>query len=215
MPARVTYAIEWSCNIRRTLGDQALLDALGNRDLASPATAPLPDGRSPDLREWAKQCRRCPAHLDGVALGCLGRVALPLTRSDEQWLLGRLPHDLTTTAGCILASAIVDFGWDGGYAARLREADRERARRGEAPRYFACPEPCRRSSPSLEISSDQAFDMLFGEGHVAPGHTLLLALCFGLLPHDTPADQLALLSQDPATRHDALATMPSPGTTAP
>ena len=203
----ITYAVEHECEPRQQLGDLRLAElvatdhALVRRPLAAP-------------------CRDCPANALERPMGCFGTVQLPLAAADERWLLDRLPRDLSTTAGYTLHSALIDFGWDGGYAARLRAADRERVARGESLMHFESEQAILRDeagryrderrgeAPStrsdgrnerLDVDSNQAFDMLFGEGHVQAAHPLLLCLFFGLLPHDISPADLGVLSTDPSS----------------
>jgi hypothetical protein len=43
---------------------------------------------------------------------------------------------------------------------------------------------------SIEISSDQVFQMMFMVGPLAPTHCLMLSLFFGVIPHDTSLHDL-------------------------
>ena len=181
---RLTYAVDFACEPRRQLGDERLAElvATNHPRIRGPLTAP---------------CRDCPANALERQLGCFGTVALPLDAASERWLLDRLPRDLSTTAGYTLHSALTDFGWDGGYAARLRAEDAQRRRRGEAALCFEC-EVAARNEGELVVDASQAFDILFGEGHVQAAHPLLLCLFFGLIPHDTPPQALGSLRANPS-----------------
>ncbi len=183
----ITYAVQFDCEIRRQAGDHQLARHLATAS-ARPFTAP---------------CQGCPANPHARPLGCFGTVGQPLTAADEQWLLDRLPRDLSTTAGYMLHSALDDFGWDGGYAAQLRQADAARIAAGATPHHFANPVAARVDG-ALDINANQVFDLLFGEGHVQAAHPLLLCLFFGLVPHDTPPPRLAALRSQPATLRSLL-----------
>ncbi len=37
---------------------------------------------------------------------------------------------------------------------------------------------------NIDVSSDQLFQMMFMVGHLAPTHSLMLALFLGVIPHD-------------------------------
>jgi hypothetical protein len=191
----ITYAVELECDLRRELGERRLAAAVAsNHELTR--------------RPLVPPCASCAANALERSVGCFGTVALPLLEADEQWLLARLPRDLLTTAGYMLHSALGDFGWDGGYAARLRAADKERLARGEPPEHFASPVAIR-SEGELGVDADQLFDMLFGEGHVQAAHPLMLCLFFGLIPHDTSPVELAALRTNPAGLAGRL-TLPTP-----
>lgn len=120
----------------------------------------------------------------------MGLVPTPIPRLAEEWLLDRLPHNLSTTAGAIICSAMADFGWDGRHAARLR---------ADPSRTFELATPLVRDDGSplaLRLTSDQAFDMALGAAHVRRAHTLLVSLAFGVIPHNTPPDRLGLLFRE-------------------
>ncbi len=143
------------------------------------------------LEAHAPACVGCPANVAGEAYGCVGYVGYPIERDTERWLLGRLPESGDCTAGWLLERAVADMGWSGAGAARMREAgdtffesDTALVLRWET------------EEETFSLSSDQVFEMLFGLGNLRPSHLGLLALFFGVLPHDLPPEALA-----PALRH--------------
>jgi hypothetical protein len=191
----ITYAVELACDLRSEIGEHRLAELVASNHQLT-------------RRPLVPPCADCRANVLERPVGCFGTVALPLPEVDERWLLGRMPRDLHTTAGYMLHSALGDFGWDGGYAARLRAADRDRLARGEPPEHFESPVAIR-GEGELGVDADQLFDMLFGEGHVQATHPLMLCLFFGLIPHDTRPAELAALRTDPSCLAGHL-TLPAP-----
>lgn len=131
------------------------------------------------LDEVAAHCTSCPAGLPRE-FACHRRIRYPVPEHVEQWLMARLPERLGTTAGALLVRGLGEFGWDGAAAAKLRAAGNT---------YFESRVAygVRWDSPdgSIEISSDQLFQMMFMVGNLAPTHCLMLALFLGVIPHDT------------------------------
>ncbi len=146
-------------------------------------------------------CKTCPANLPRE-LACHRRIRYPIPEHVEEWLMGRLPESLACTAGALLVRSIGEFGWDGATTAKLRAA---------GTTYFESRAPygVRWASPdgsSIELSSDQLFQMMFMVGHVTPAHALMLALFCGVIPHDTPIRDLT----DEAGQARALANVNVP-----
>lgn len=199
----LAYSVAAPCELRRDLGEAALLALAVRPDPAgAEAAAPLAAARA----RAASLCADCRANARRRPLGCAGWVPTPIPEVGERWLLARLPRTLASTAGAILASAVEDFEWDGRYAARLR---------AEPGGTFAARAPLTQpdgARGALCLTSDQAFDMLLGAAHVRRAHPLLLALAFGLVPHDTPPDALGALRADPAGLWPLLAAaaLPTP-----
>jgi hypothetical protein len=112
-----------------------------------------------------------------------------------------LPSTLGCTAGALLARGLGEFGWDGAPAARLR---------GAGTTYFESRAPYgvrwKDGTRTIEISSDQLFQMMFLVGNLAPTHCLMLALFCGVLPHDISLHDL----KDSAGRTRALAAVTLP-----
>jgi hypothetical protein len=110
------------------------------------------------------------------------------------------------TAGTLLARGLGEFGWDGAPAARLRSA---------GTTYFESRAPYgvrwQHDRGTIEISSDQLFQMMFMVGNLAPTHCLMLVLFCGVLPHnidifdlkDSDCRTRALTIADLATEPDA------------
>jgi hypothetical protein len=143
-----------------------------------------------------EHCKVCPAHLSRE-LACHRRIRYPIPEHVEAWLMGRLPESLACTAGALLVRSIGEFGWDGAPTAKLRAA---------GTTYFESRAPygVRWAAPdgsSIELSSDQLFQMMFMVGHVTPAHALMIALFCGVIPHDTPIRDLT----DEASQARALA----------
>ena len=130
------------------------------------------------LDDVAGHCATCPAGLPRE-FACHRRIRYPIPEHVEAWLMSRLPTTLDCTAGTLLARGLGEFGWDGAPAARLRSA---------GTTYFESRAPYgvrwQNDRGTIEISSDQLFQMMFMVGNLAPTHCLMLALFCGVLPHD-------------------------------
>jgi len=132
----------------------------------------------------ADHCAKCPAELPRE-FACHRRIRYPIPERVEQWLMARLPEHLGCTAGALLVRGLGEFGWDGSPTAKLRAA-------GDTYFESRVAHGVRWESPdgSIEISSDQLFQMMFLVGHLAPTHSLMLALFLGVIPHDTSLHDL-------------------------
>jgi len=143
----------------------------------------------------AGHCASCPAGFPRP-FGCHRRIRYPIPEHVEAWLMSRLPGTLDCTAGTLLARGLGEFGWDGAPAAQLRAA---------GTTYFESRAPYgvrwQAEQGTIEISSDQLFQMMFMVGNLAPTHCLMLALFCGVLPHDISIHDL----KDNASRARALA----------
>jgi hypothetical protein len=130
------------------------------------------------LDEVADQCASCPAKLPRE-FACHRRIRYPIPERVEEWLMARLPTTLGCTAGALLVRGLGEFGWDGEPAAKLRAA---------GTTFFESRAPYgvrwQGDDGTIEISSDQLFQMMFMVGHLAPTHCLMLALFCGVIPHD-------------------------------
>jgi hypothetical protein len=133
---------------------------------------------SAPLDEVAGHCATCPAGLPRE-FACHRRIRYPIPEHVEAWLMSRLPTTLDCTAGTLLARGLGEFGWDGAPTAKLRSA---------GTTYFESRAPYgvrwQHEGGTIEISSDQLFQMMFMVGNLAPTHCLMLALFCGVLPHD-------------------------------
>jgi hypothetical protein len=147
------------------------------------------------LDEVSQHCSTCPAGLSRE-FACHRRIRYPIPEHVEQWLMGRLPEKLGTTAGALLVRGLGEFNWDGAPVAKLRAA---------GTTYFESRVAygVRWESPdgNIEISSDQLFQMMFMVGNLAPTHSLMLALFLGVIPHDTSV----YLLKDTPGKNQALA----------
>jgi hypothetical protein len=207
----IDYVLAMGCEPQRLLGVERLVGLHRTRILARSALAHMRDDgdqrspsdievqltmRKPDsessrgvtlqtlldeaspLEEVAVHCATCPAGL-AREFACHRRIRYPIAEHVEAWLMGRLPATLECTAGSLLARGLREFGWDGAPAARLRTA---------GTTYFESRAPYgvrwQSESGTIEISSDQLFQMMFMVGNLAPTHCLMLALFCGVLPHD-------------------------------
>ena len=152
------------------------------------------------LDEVAPLCAACPAGMTREFL-CHRRIRYPISEAMEVWLMGRLPERLGCTAGALLVRGLGEFGWDGEPAAKLRAS-------GET--YFesrvAFGVRWQGDDGNIDISSDQLFQMMFMVGHLAPTHSLMLALFLGVIPHDISLHDLK--EGDGRTRALAAADVP-------
>jgi hypothetical protein len=176
--------IEIQLTMRTTGGDSArgvtlqdLLDEAGPLDIV------------------AEYCKQCPADL-GREFACHRRIRYPIPERVEAWLMARLPANLGCTAGALLVRGLGEFNWDGAPVAKLRAS-------GDTYFESRVAHGVRWESPdgNIEVSSDQLFQMMFLVGHLAPTHSLMLALFLGVIPHDTSLHDL----KDQAGRGRALA----------
>src|SRR3569623_1021079 len=92
---------------------------------------------------------------------------------------------LARTAVAMLVRALGERGWDGAPTAKLRAAGDTffESRVAHGVRWES-------KDGSIEISSDQLFQMLFLVGPVTPTHALMMALFCGVIPHDTSLHDL-------------------------
>jgi hypothetical protein len=176
--------IEIQLTMRTTGGDSArgvtlqdLLDEAGPLDIV------------------AEYCKQCPADL-GREFACHRRIRYPIPERAEAWLMARLPANLGCTAGALLVRGLGELHWDGAPVAKLRAS-------GDTYFESRVAHGVRWESPdgNIEVSSDQLFHMMFMVGHLAPTHSLMLALFLGVIPHDTSLHDL----KDQAGRSRALA----------
>jgi len=132
----------------------------------------------------AEYCKQCPADLPRE-FACHRRIRYPIPEHVEQWLMARLPENLGCTAGAMLVRALGELGWDGAPTAKLRAAGDTffESRVAHGVRWES-------KDGSIEISSDQLFQMLFLVGPVTPTHALMMALFCGVIPHDTSLHDL-------------------------
>jgi hypothetical protein len=229
----IDYVLAMGCEPQKLLGIERLVGLHRTRILARTALAHIredgdqrspeeievqltmrkPDGESArgvslqtlldesaPLDEVAGHCATCPAGLTRE-FACHRRIRYPIPEHVEAWLMSRLPGTLDCTAGTLLARGLGEFGWNGAPAARLRTA---------GTTYFESRAPYgvrwQDDNGTIEISSDQLFQMMFMVGNLAPTHCLMLALFCGVLPHDISIYDL----KDTAGRARALAAADLP-----
>jgi hypothetical protein len=132
----------------------------------------------------AHHCAQCPAGFPRE-FACHRRIRYPIPEHVEAWLMSRLPSTLDCTAGTLLARGLHEFGWDGAPAAKLRAT---------GTTYFESRAPYgvrwQTTGGTIEVSSDQLFQMMFMVGNLAPTHCLMLILFCGVLPHDISISDL-------------------------
>jgi hypothetical protein len=213
----IDYVLAMGCEPQRQLGIDRMMALHRNRILARTALARVreegdrrdpseidvqltmrkPDGdsarglRIQDLLDEAAPldavagyCATCPAGLR-QEFACHRRIRYPIPEHMEEWLMARLPRKLDCTAGALLARGLGEFGWDGAPVARLRAHGTTffESRAPYGVRWAA-------EDGTLEVSSDQMFQMMFMVGDLAPTHSLMLALFCGVIPHDISLQDL-------------------------
>jgi hypothetical protein len=184
--AREPREIEIQLTMRNPSGDSARGVTL--QDLIDESAA---------LDRVAAECQHCPAELPRE-FACHRRIRYPIPEHVEQWLMARLPTNLQCTAGALLVRSLGELGWDGEPAAKLRAS---------GTTYFTSRAPYGvrwegEDGGTIEVSSDQLFQMMFMVGALNPAHCLMLALFTGVIPHDTNIHDL----KDDAGRKRVLAT---------
>ncbi len=214
----IDYVLAMDCEPQRKLGVERLVELSRTRVLARSALAHMradgddrapkeieiqltmrnPSGdsargvtlqdlldQSAPLDEVTPACTQCPAQLPRE-LACHRRIRYPIPERVEAWLLSRLPTTLATTAGALLVRGLHELGWDGAVVAKLRAAGDTyfESRVALGVRWAT------EDGEAVEISSDQVFQMMFMVGPLAPTHCLMLALFFGVIPHDTSLHDL-------------------------
>lgn len=182
-------------------------DRRAPREIDVQLTVRMPDGdtaravRIQDLLDEAApldavagHCAACPAGMTRE-FTCHRRIRYPIAEHVEEWLMGRLPRTLDCTAGALLVRGLGEFGWDGGPVARLRASGTTffESRAPYGVRWEA-------DGGTIEVSSDQLFQMMFMVGDLASTHCLMLALFCGVIPHDISLHEL----KDPGGRARAL-----------
>ncbi|MGE0547544.1 MAG: hypothetical protein AB7O24_04125 [Kofleriaceae bacterium] len=213
----IDYVLSVGCEPQKTLGLGRMVDLNRTRILARSALAHMrkdgdqrpadeieiqltmrkPEGDSgrgvtlqnlldeaAPLDAVSDHCRTCPAGYSRE-FACHRRIRYPIPERIEAWLMARLPTELACTAGALLVRGLGDFAWDGAPTAKLRAAGTTyfESRVAYGVRWDG-------GDGTIEISSDQLFQMMFLVGPLAPTHSLMLALFLGVIPHDTSVFQL-------------------------
>ncbi|HET6249047.1 MAG TPA: hypothetical protein VFE47_15220 [Tepidisphaeraceae bacterium] len=142
------------------------------------------------LEGLAHHCQDCSANLAMKPFTCYGSIRYPIRLRTEQWLLSLLPEDINCTAGIILQKYIKDFRYDGGDILKLRQNPTFFEDRTGPTRTWKSKGFLGRLSTAFSLTSSQLLQMLFCVGALQPPHCTMLCLFLGLIPHDTPADQL-------------------------
>ncbi|MGG6898164.1 hypothetical protein [Rhizobium sp. BR 315] len=133
-------------------------------------------GQAAPLKQLATICENCPANLRQAEFGCGGTLHYPISLRAEEWLISRLPDDLTSNQGKMLLAALKDFNFDGAPIDRLRSSRS----------LFQSDKPCQRKwggflSKKTIINSSQVLQMLMHVGHLSPSHAKLAAYFVGFV----------------------------------
>jgi hypothetical protein len=184
--AGIGWVVDDGCAPKRSLGGP-------DKFAASLASGEPPVGH-------LRQCPSC--QLIGEELACVGVVEPLVSARAEEWLLRRLPADLESLPGSLLAKHLQEAGVEGKGGEELRK-------RG----LFEAPGPFARHWGSFfrrtTVTTDQLFEELFCAGDVQPAHALGVLLHVGgvavdgSVPH-APADgaRLSALFETPASRRE-------------
>jgi hypothetical protein len=157
------------------------------------------DAETAPLAPLAPHCTKCPASGGGKPFGCIRIVNYPITRTAEEWILGRLPMP-NSLAGVLMLSAIRDFKYDGAIVRRYRSE-----KLFEASEGLTKPLPANEFQAS-ELSTDAFFHAILGVGPtLAPWHLAMLlawvdALRLDGFPLRSPAEFEALTQLPAAER---------------
>jgi len=135
------------------------------------------------LDSYAPHCRGCQVNRYRAAYGCTGFIHYPISAQAEQWLLERLPVPDEPLTWLLLRQGIQRFGYDGASLQALRA--------GTENRFFELPVAPQRRLGELQISADQALEMILGVGErIAPNHAGILLLFFHAIERDLEAVQI-------------------------
>jgi hypothetical protein len=156
------------------------------------------------LDPYRPLCQGCTANFRQADFGCCGFMNYPIARAEEEWLLSRLPADISSAAGVYLRSVLKQLNIDGARVAAVR---------GQGGLYFEQRKTPTRHWPNADgevvITADQLIQFLFYSGGISPSHGALACLFLGLLPHDIPPDVMRAILNRPSTLQDHLTFDPA------
>ena len=213
----IDYVIDYTCVPKAALGTDGILDRLKARDRAAAVIQlyrengdqrpPSEMGfelsrttlegveetqviivqdmldRAAELDPLASYCAGCPANVRGVPFGCVGFIQYPISARAERWLLDRLPGIDEPLIWMLLRQGIQELNYTGESVAPLR-ADST---------YFEERRVAGRDLTEFVYTANQAFEMLFLLGNIAPAHAGILLLLFGAIPRGVDAGQIVLI----------------------
>jgi hypothetical protein len=223
----IDYIINYDCEPRRALGSEEILELLKEReradliirmyrdagDMRPPSemgfdfTRTTPEGeeetrliivqdlldRTSALQKHAPSCANCPANRLRKPYGCAGFIEYPISGEGEAWLLNQLPTPDDALVWLLLKQGVDNFAYDGQDIAALR---------AQSTTYFQDRKAPSRRLGEFEFNGNQAFDMLFNVGDIAPNHAAMMLLFFGGIRRDLQAD--AIMRITPAPRNVAV-----------
>jgi hypothetical protein len=136
------------------------------------------------LDQYETYCSECPVNVHNKPFGCVGYIPYPITASIEEWLLTLLPDNLESVDGQMFCDAIKDFNYTGEPVDDLR-ADKTFFESDNALKR-TWPRKGRLLSllPGYQVTSSQIWEMIFHVGAIQPGHSFLLAIFLGIIPHN-------------------------------
>jgi hypothetical protein len=124
------------------------------------------------LGAYREHCKSCPANVADRAFGCIAKINYPLRKESEEWLLSRLPRDITDPSLALLFRFLSELGIDG------RPADAMR------PKLFELKAPLVRrwGAPphQKQITSSQIIHLLAFGGNIGPQQAALYTKLLGL-----------------------------------
>jgi hypothetical protein len=143
------------------------------------------------LDAHGEECKTCPAAPRRLPFECHQRISYPISEDAEEWLMSRMPKDVTSAASSLLLRGVEEFKWTGGPVAKLRSKTGEylESRVPYGVRWTVNDKP-------VEVSSDQILQLMFYVGHLAPTHCLMIALFCGAVDHSASFHDL----KDPVGR---------------
>jgi len=152
----------------------------------------LPVGRVQELTaplaELDGECKGCPANVSGRSFGCIGKLATPISKEAEEWLLARLPDDAKDAQLAELHQYLADQGIDGAPVEAQRSRSRMFERREAAVRkwggWFGA---------KTQITSSQLLQMLVFSEAFSPEEAQLCARLLDLgrpSPETEPASDV-------------------------
>ena len=161
------------------------------------------------LDDHAHHCRHCPANRGRGAYGCIGFIEYPLSARAESWLLDQLPVPDEPLVWLLLRQGIRNLGYDGATIKALRDSDGENEDRSRA--YFELPIAPQRRLGEVNVSGDQALEMILGVGErIIPNHAGILLLFFGAIDRDLEAEEIQDISSLDASKRGAISFELSP-----
>jgi hypothetical protein len=138
------------------------------------------------ISQYRGHCQKCPANIADRPFGCIAKINYPVRKESEEWLLSRLPADMSDPNLSALFRFLSDLEIDGrpvdAMRPRLFELQAPVVRRWEAP------------AAQKQMRSSQIIHMLAFGGNIGPQqavlYTKLLALTSVLSDPHPPSSNI-------------------------